>query len=967
MSREAEETSGKYGVLIMSTGAAPQTESDAMIQRLLAAGDLAVSRSLVQQHPELNWEQIVTKLTDRVRQEVHVSSAQAQRLADIAITVAQATNDKPALAKSIRAKANALYAQDQHAEAVEMHGRAIHLFEEVGDKEELARTLSGSIQPLLLLGRYEEAMAAGGRARAIFAGLGNRWRLARLEINIGNIYQRQDRFEDSLQHYQQAYEELLSHDDAEGLAAVLSNLSLCYISLNNFPRALELHQKARKHCLEKGMPILVAYADYNIAYLYFLRGEYGRSIQMLREASAGAKRAGDAYQLALCDLDLAEIYLEINLNAEAVELAQAANQRFERLGFGYEAAKALAFAAIGVSRQGQAFEGLQLFRKSKDMFARDNNLVWPSLIGLYEALVLFNEGRMFEARQLCAGAQDFFAHASMPRKALLAELLLARIALRLHDTSCARQHCESALQELSRVESPMLQYQTYFLLGETSRTEKNDAEAYDAYSRARVALEALRGSLRGEELKIAFFDNKLELYEHLVDLCLQRMDGSEEAFGYIEQAKSRSLMDLLTQPVSVVENDDGQSDLVRCIRTLREELNWYYNLIEREQLRPEENSRTRIVSLEKQARAREGELLRALQEATTAEVNQAGLESPTHVPLQEIRTALAPGTTLVEYFCVQDRILACVLSQDHLHIVPVTLSSRVQKNLQMFQFQLSKFRLDPQYVATFQDALLEATQSHLKSLYDELLAPVRQLLEAKHLVFVPHGLLHYVPMHALYDGESYLIDNYAISYAPSASIYSICRAIPEKTSGSSLIFGIADAQAPSILDEVHALHSILPHAKLFVGDQATEHALRENGANSRTIHIATHGYFRQDNPMFSSIRLGGSYLSLYDLYHLKLPADLVVLSGCATGLNVVRPGDEQIGLVRGLLRAGAHSLVLSLWDVHDQSTQEFMVAFYSKMQHGLSKPFAIQSAMVELREHSPHPYYWAPFLLIGKG
>jgi len=143
--------------------------------------------------------------------------------------------------------------------------------------------------------------------------------------------------------------------------------------------------------------------------------------------------------------------------------------------------------------------------------------------------------------------------------------------------------------------------------------------------------------------------------------------------------------------------------------------------------------------------------------------------------------------------------------------------------------------------------------------------------------------------------------------------------------------------------------------------------LRENGASSRTIHIATHGYFRQDNPMFSSIRLGGSYLSLYDLYHLKLPADLVVLSGCATGLNVVRPGDEQIGLVRGLLRAGAHSLVLSLWDVHDRSTQEFMVSFYSKMQQGLSKPTAIQSAMVELRERSPHPYYWAPFLLIGKG
>jgi CHAT domain-containing protein len=555
----------------------------------------------------------------------------------------------------------------------------------------------------------------------------------------------------------------------------------------------------------------------------------------------------------------------------------------------------------------------------------------------------------------------------MPRKALLAELLLARIALRLNDTSTARQHCESALQELTGLESPMLSYQAQFLLGEIARTERDLQEAYEAYSRSRSALESLRSSLRGEELKIAFFDNKLELYEHLVDLCLQRSNGLEEAFGYIEQAKSRSMMDLLTQPVVAVENDDGQSDLVRSIRTLREELNWYYNLIEREQLRPEANSRARIETLEKQARARETALLRALQEATVAEVDQAGLESPIHVALGEIRAALAPETLLVEYFCVQDRILACVLSRDDLQIVPITLQSRVQKILQMLQFQLSKFRLDPRYVATFENSLLEATQAHLKRLYDELLAPVHQLLKAKHLVFVPHGLLHYVPMHALYDGESYLIDRFAVSYAPSASIYSICRKIPEKTPGMSLIFGIADAQAPSILDEVHALHSILPDAKLFVGDEATEQALRELGARSHTIHIATHGYFRQDNPMFSSIRLGGSYLSLYDLYHLKLTADLVVLSGCATGLNVVRSGDEQIGLVRGLLRAGAQSLVLSLWDVHDRSTQEFMVSFYTKMQQGLSKPLAMQAAMVDLRKRSPHPYYWAPFLLIGKG
>ncbi len=78
------------------------------------------------------------------------------------------------------------------------------------------------------------------------------------------------------------------------------------------------------------------------------------------------------------------------------------------LGFGYEAAKALAFAAIAASRMGQAFEGVKLFAQAKEMFVQDKNLIWPSLIDLYEALVLFNEGRLFEARRLCIAAHEFF-------------------------------------------------------------------------------------------------------------------------------------------------------------------------------------------------------------------------------------------------------------------------------------------------------------------------------------------------------------------------------------------------------------------------------------------------------------------------------------------------------------------------------------------------------------------------------
>jgi CHAT domain-containing protein len=177
---------------------------------------------------------------------------------------------------------------------------------------------------------------------------------------------------------------------------------------------------------------------------------------------------------------------------------------------------------------------------------------------------------------------------------------------------------------------------------------------------------------------------------------------------------------------------------------------------------------------------------------------------------------------------------------------------------------------------------------------------------------------------------------------------------------------VADAAAPHILDEVNAVSQALRHAEVFTGPQATHQVLREKGPHSRIVHIATHGWFRQDNPMFSSISLGASDLSLFDLYQLSLPCELVTLSGCGTGLNVVVGGDELLGLNRGLLYAGAQGLLLTLWDVHDQSTAEFMKLFYQHLGSGRDKAKAMQMAMSEIRKVYAHPFYWAPFVLVGK-
>lgn len=118
--------------------------------------------------------------------------------------------------------------------------------------------------------------------------------------------------------------------------------------------------------------------------------------------------------------------------------------------------------------------------------------------------------------------------------------------------------------------------------------------------------------------------------------------------------------------------------------------------------------------------------------------------------------------------------------------------------------------------------------------------------------------------------------------------------------------------------------------------------------------------------MFSAIQLGTSRLTLFDLYHLELSAELVVLSGCATGVNFVDSGDEVIGLTRGLLYAGAHSALVTLWNVNDASTADFMGTLYRQLEAGHDRARATRLAMRQLRETHPHPYFWAPFVLIGK-
>ncbi len=250
-------------------------------------------------------------------------------------------------------------------------------------------------------------------------------------------------------------------------------------------------------------------------------------------------------------------------------------------------------------------------------------------------------------------------------------------------------------------------------------------------------------------------------------------------------------------------------------------------------------------------------------------------------------------------------------------------------------------------------------------LYDLLVRPLASLLSGTKLVFVPAGVIHYVPFHALHDGEKYLVETYETVYAPSAAVWTALAAKRVRKPKSSLVMGYADERIPQAEREARELGRALPNSDVHTGKKATFEAFTANAARYDLIHLACHGQFRPDNPMFSSLHLADGWVTVQDICARRIKASLVTLSACETGISKIAAGDELLGLVRGFLSAGAASLVVSLWTVNDYATLTLMRQFYSCLTSGHSAASALRIAQLQLIRRGEHPYLWSPFIAIG--
>lgn len=942
-------------------------EEPSWAETLSQLSDERSRRAFLLRQPGLRRPEMVQLLCDEVVRLVRVDLRRAHRLAKAALFLSRLLGDEASTALSYRSLGHVYYLKTRHESALSHYEAAIAIYQSLGQDVERARTMTAALQSLIYLGKYDLATEWSGQAYVIFQNHNDLLRLARLDTNVGNMLHRQDRFQEALNLYRRAYEVFDKQGQVLDTAIVLRNMGVCFISLNQFSEALEIYDRARAICARQQAPLLLVEVEYNVAYLYYLRGEYARAIACYDITRDLCVRAGDPYHRALCDLDQSEMFLELNMSTEAARLAKSACAGFRKLNMAYEMAKATAFAGLAENQLGRPIPARRLFGKARQLFIREKNVLWPAVLDFYSAVVSYHEGDDETAVRLGLSARDVFVANGIQPRAALCELLLARLALRSQEPDTAQAYCQSAIERLETTEAPAITCHIYITLGEVKEFSRDFSGARESYETASAILELLRGELWQEDSKIAFLKDKVEVYGNLVALMLRFQpteDDRNRAFHYIEKAKSRSLAELVADRSTLVD-PTVSSSAYSATCALHERINWATHRLEREQMDPGPNTAAHIRQLREEIRDLKHREADALVDAQASDERIPGPGIEGALAANAIRELLPANTNVLEYYECRQSLLACVIDRERLEIVEIGSPKRIRDRLRLLQFQFSKFRLGPDYISRFSQQMCRAIDANLESLYSELIAPVRTYLHGNRLAIVPHGFLHQLPFHALSDHGRPLLEEFEISFAPSASTLAWLLKKPFMAADHSLVMGIADPLAPQIQQEAEIVASSLANAKLFLWEAASLEALRTFAPGSRYIHIAAHGYFLQENPMFSSIRLGDSVVTLRDLYQLRLSAELVALSGCGTGLNVVVGGDELIGLVRGLLQAGAHSTLVSLWDVHDASTTEFMNLFYKNLAH-MTKCQALRMAALEIRKNRVHPYYWAPFVLVGK-
>ncbi len=805
-------------------------------------------------------------------------------------------------------------AREEYAKALRGTG-LLPVFSGQDDRVRIA-VLNSLADIEILTGRTDEALAWNDQAIALVRASNSPSREARIMAQRANLLSRASRLDEAQSTFEEALKLAEKAGDLHRRGLILSDLALLDSTRGRFGTSVAHFEQAIKLLHEAHKPIDEAQAWTLVSNIYLGMGLSENARMALENAEKVAKESGfRASNTAVAVTAVMHRYMKREATAAEV------NSAFERAAANPE---------------------------WSSVFPRDMAKHLTNFLNAYGP----DKGLALSG----TAPGD-----PLPMFESMTAMLEARALLTQRKPQAARAALERALNtNVSR------DARTAILgtIGITWAMEGDIEKASEALIASAKEMDLSLEDMRVEEMLASYVGDRHLFLDLLVEVLL-RQGRTAEAFDFSERARARAFLQLIGN-TRLAPGHGADVQLVRETEALRTQISEW-------ETRPgyaTAVSERRVVADLRQARERYAALVTRMKVSSS---EYASLTTVQPLTVAQVRGELPDGTTLISFFATPWGVHAWLLDRSSFeHIVLPDSNAVTRAGCWAQQFGSAGRGVQPVPTDTCPGSITA------EEVYGMLFAPLREKVFNRRLLIVPHGALHYVPFAALRDPETgrYLIEDFTLTYAPSASALRFLRAKETPVNGSAMVFGdpatFGNVDLPNALWEAVGVANALGTTPL-LGTDAMESRMYELAGNVDLVHIAAHGSYDSASPLFSRIALakGDGHDGNLEVNDILRDVDLtgvnlVVLAACESGLGKRSGGDDVVGLTRAFLYAGAPGVISTLWRISDEGTAMLMADFYCALTKGEPPADALRTAQLAmLHGGEPEPARWAAFSLYG--
>ncbi len=827
------------------------------------------------------------------------------------------------------------------------YSTAILIADKINDLETKALALSELGVSFTFTNNMIEAKQNYLESYDIYKRTGNTQRLSLLSNNLGKVFMSLFNYEAAVKYYQDGLQ--FAGDNLRSKVLNLFGLADAYTNLSDYAEALDYYRKAKE--LSSQIKDLDLTAD-----IYSGLGALNYNLDNYKTALGYFSSADSNYKSASAQFSLADVY--------------------DKTGLVYSQIDSLAKAEFYFN------QSYKIAKKNKDYFT--------AVLSACDLAELYLNKNLFEKSGIALSIAEQNSNKSRSQYlTAITEVISGKLFAVKNNFLKAKESFEHVLNISKNIEEHNLQIEAYYSLAKLNEKNNMNYEAERNYNSAVTLIEEISRQLfKKNDIQISYFTSKSEVYDSYTNFLLSQ-NKFEDAFNLIDRSRSRNTMQNLTNlKLEELLNDKKALDKIYNYE-------WAIN--------SGIYGKVKIDSVKSEYKTLKEKLVKA----------QPGLNKYLNdrndYLLNDIRENLSDNEYSISIFNTEFKTYIFLVTNKKFIPFEINIPRNELRNLISGITPYYGIKEGEQNYYLNQDLFSYNSEAAYK-LYAKIFKPVfENIPENADVIISSSPEMISIPFEFLiknynnkqspyyYGDKDYLIYHYNISYIPSAALYVDQKqnnlpndgkvllvgdpSINTSLSGYAERRGLLDAAGGlprniALLplkysaDEISQISNIISADKILTGSSATETNFKENAQLSKIIHLSTHSFLYNKQPVifFSNTYDpdDDGFLEAGEIVRMKLNSDLVVLSSCNSGLGEVNKFEGILGMSKAFFEAGAKSVVVSLWDVNDKYTAKFMELFYKELSKGYDKSQALRYAKINfIKEYSPNPYFWSAFVLTG--